>query len=164
MIASNNHHNHNTNITRALSSTSPLNQTYHNSLRKLRNDDRCFHRNNSLMRSFKKINNESFFTTTPNQQIPHHCTIELKTKATSCLHLFNKNSPPIILTTFKKDDLNDYQKRNNEILWRYQFGQCDLNNIIKSTSQCNLNKLCHHHYQQQQQSHMTEEKISKTKP
>lgn len=142
-------------ITRALSSTSPLNHTYHNSLRKVKNDERCFHRNSSLVRSFKRINNESFFTTPHNQQLPHHCTIELKTKATSCLHLFHKNSPPVILTTFKnqQDDPNDQQKAN-EIFWRYQLSQCDLNNKIKASSQCNLNNLrhnYHHHYHHQQQ-------------
>lgn len=155
MTTTNNHQN--VSITRALSSTSPLNHTYHNSLRKLKNDERCFHRNNSLVRSLKRINNESYFTTPHNQQLPHHCTIELKTKATSCLHLFHKNSPPVILTTFKnqQDDSNDQQKANNEILWRYQLSQCDLNKI-KASSQCNLNNLRHNyhhhcHYQPQQQ-------------
>lgn len=111
------------------------------------------------MRSFKRINNESFFNNSPyNQQIPHHCTIELKTKASSCLHLFHKNSPPVILTTFKNQQ-NDQQKANNEILWRYQLSQCDLNSKVKASSQCNLNNLRHnyhhyYHYQQQQQQQL----------
>lgn len=159
-LNNNNHHHQNVSITSALSSTSPLNHTYHHSLRKLKNDERCFHRNNSLIRSFKRINNESYFTTPNNQQTPHHCTIELKTKATSCLHLFHKNSPPVILTTFKnqQDDLNDPQKAKNEILWRYhQLSQCDLNRKIKASSQCNLNNLrnsFHHHYHYQQHPHL----------
>lgn len=117
----------------------------------MRNDEKCFYRNNSLRRSFKKINNDSSF----NHQIPHHCTIELKTKATSCLHLFNKNAP-VILTTFKNQqqmDANDHQQKANEILWRYHLSQCDLSKKIRATSQCNLNILrhnYHHHYQQQQ--------------
>jgi hypothetical protein len=50
--------------------------------------------------------------------------------------------------------MNEQQKGNNEILWRYQLSQCDLNNKIKASSQCNLNNLRynnyhHYHYQQQ---------------
>lgn len=158
MTSGNNHQN--ASITRALSSTSPLNHTYHSSLRKMKTDERCFFRNNSLKRSLKRVNNESPSYFAPHvQQIPHHCTIELKTKATSCLHLFHKNSPPVILTTFKNqkdthvDPCNDQQK-NNEILWRYHLSKCDLNRKIKASSHCNLNNLCHnyHHcYHQQQQ-------------
>lgn len=122
------------------------------------------------MRSFKRINNESFFTTSPhNQQKPHHCTIELKTKASSCLHLFHKNSPPVILTTFKnqQSDPNDQQKANNEILWRYQLSQCDLNSKIKTSSQINLNSLrhnYHHHYHYQQQQLQTTNNSSANEP
>jgi hypothetical protein len=141
----------------------------------MRNDEKfCFYRNNSLKRSFKKINNDSSHT---HQIQPHHCTIELKTKAASCLHLHPSS---VILTTFKNqspqsDDqnhnpqqqqqqfqlqLNHQQqqqqtKASNEILWHYQqLSQCDLVKKIKSSSQCNLNILrhnYHHHYQQQQQ-------------
>lgn len=125
--------NQNVNFNRTFSSASPLN-TYHNSLRKLRNGERMvLFRNNSLKRSFKKINNESYY-----QQHPHHCTIELKTKATSCLHLFNK-TPPMILTTFRNpSEQNDEDdlKKNNEILRRYQF---DISKSRTSHSQCNLN-------------------------
>lgn len=126
--------NQNVNFNRTFSSTSPLN-TYHNSLRKLKNGERMvLFRNNSLKRSFKKMNNESFY-----QPQPHHCTIELKTKATSCLQLFNK-TPPMILTTFRNHspDQNDDDdlKKNNEILRRYQF---DISKSRASHSQCNLN-------------------------
>lgn len=133
----------NANFTRtwSFSSASPLN-TYHNSLRKLKNGERMilFRNNNSLKRSFKKINNESY-----SQQQPHHCTIELKTKASSCLHLFNK-APPVILSTFRnQSDQNDVdQTRNNEILRRYQY---DISKTKTSHSQCNLN-LVHHNYNQ----------------
>lgn len=157
----NNHQN--SSISTALSSTTPLNHTYHNSLRKMKNDERCFFRNNSLKRSFKRINNESPSFFTPHiQQMPHHCTIELKTKATSCLHLFHKNSPPVILTTFKNQkDMNDPndQPKNNEILWRYHLSKCDLNRKIAS-SHCNLNNLCHnyhHFYHQQKQQQQTQQ-------
>lgn len=122
--------NHNANFTRTYSSTSPLNATYHNSLRKLKNGERMIlFRNNSLKRSFKKINNESLYPQ------PHHCTIELKPKASSCLHLFNK-TPPLVLTTFRNqsDHHQDDQSKNNEmILWRYQ------HDISKTNSHCNLN-------------------------
>lgn len=131
--------NQSSNFTRTLSSTSPLN-TYHNSLRKLKNGERMIlFRNNSLKRSFKKINNESYY------QPPHHCTIELKTKASSCLHLFNK-TPPVILTTFRNqsDQNDDDQEKNNEILWRYQY---DISKSKTSHSQCNLNN-AHHNYNQ----------------
>lgn len=137
--------NQSVNFTRTLSATSPLNN-YHNSLRKLKNDERYCYRTNSLKRSFKKINNETTFN---HQTTPHHCTIQLKTKATSCLHLFNKNTP-IILTTFKnhkQSDIND-QKRTNEFLWHYQLSQCNLNKKFKTSSQCNLNIL-HHNYHHQ---------------
>jgi hypothetical protein len=127
----------NTNFTRTFSSTSPLN-TYHNSLRKLKNGERMIlFRTNSLKRSFKKINNESYY-----QQNPHHCTIELKTKASSCLHLFNK-TPPVILTTFRNQQSSDDQQKNNELLWRYQY---DISKTKTSHSQCNLN--VRHNYNQ----------------
>lgn len=108
----------------------------------MRNDDKCLCRNNSLRRSFKKINNDSPY----NHHIPHHCTIELKTKASSCVHLFHKNAP-VLLTTFKNQNQNDQQKRN-EILWHYQLSQYDLGKNIKASSQCNLNVFrhnCPHH-------------------
>jgi hypothetical protein len=168
LTTSNNHQN--VSITRVLSSSSPLNHTYHNSLRRIKNDERCFFRNNSLKRSLR-INNDSSSYFTPHvQQMPHHCTIELKTKASSCLHLFHKNSPPVLLTTFKNpSDVNDPndQQKNNEILWRYHLSQCDLNRKIKASSQCNLNNLCHnyhhcyHRQQPQQQSiHSNNNKIN----
>lgn len=135
-IAAVNNHTH-ANFTRTLSSASPLN-TYHNSLRKLKNGERMIlFRNNSLRRSFKKINNESSYY----QQHPHHCTIELKTKASSCLHLFNR-TPPVILTTFRNQDDD---QRNNELLWRYQH---DISKTKTSHSQCNLNNIRHCNYNQ----------------
>lgn len=137
--------NHNVSFNRALSLASPLN-TYHNSLCKLKNGERMimFRNNNSLKRSCKKINNESYF-----QQQPHHCTIELKTKAASCLHLFNK-APPVILSTFRnqsdQNDDDDDQKKNSEILRRYQYdisktriSQCNLNNVQHNYNQVNNN-------------------------
>lgn len=131
----------NQNFTRTFSSASPLN-TYHNSLRKLKNGERMIlFRNNSLKRSFKKINNESYY-----QQHPHHCTIELKPKASSCLHLFNK-TPPIVLTTFQNQQQHngdDQQKNNNELLWRYQY---DISKAKASHSQCNLNNVCYNYHQ-----------------
>jgi hypothetical protein len=129
--------NHNANFTRTFSSASPLN-TYHNSLRKLKNGERMIlFRNNSLKRSFKNNNNESYY-----QQNPHHCTIELKTKASSCLHLFNK-APPVILTTFRNQQSNDDQQ--NELLWRYQY---DISKKLQtSSSQCNLNNVRHNYNQ-----------------
>lgn len=141
--AANATNNQNVNFNRNFSSASPLN-TYHNSLRKLKNGERMvLFRNNSLKRSFKKVNNEPYY-----QPQPHHCTIELKTKATSCLHLFNK-TPPMILTTFRnhsdKND-NDDRKKNNEILRRYQF---DISKSRTSLSQCNLNHASvQHNYNQ----------------
>lgn len=128
--------NQNANFTRTLSSASPLN-SYHNSLRKLKNGERMIlFRNNSLKRSFKKINNEVYY------QHPHHCTIELKTKAASCLHLFNK-TPPVILSTFRNEashngEDDDVHQKNNEILWRYQY---DISKTKMSHSQCNLNNV-----------------------
>jgi len=151
LVTSTNNQNANI-ITRALSSTSPLN-AYHNSLRKMRNDEKCLCRNSSLRRSFKKINNDS----PCNHHIPHHCTIELKTKASSCLHLFHKNAP-VILTTFKNQQQND-QQNHNEILWRYQLSQYDLSKNIKASSQCNLNVFRHnyhphHHHQHEMIAHV----------
>lgn len=136
--------NHQANFNRALSSTSPLN-TYHNSLRRLKNGERMIlFRNNSLKRSFKKINNEMYY------QHPHHCTIELKTKASSCLHLFNR-TPPVILTTFRNhqanrdgDNADDLDQRNSELLWRYQH---ELSKAKMSHSQCNLNNVRHNYSQ-----------------
>lgn len=95
-------------------------------------------------------------------QNPHHCTIELKTKASSCLHLFNR-APPVILTTFRNqssradegdddDNNNDdndpqqQQQRNSELLWRYQH---ELRKAKMSHSQCNLNNSRHHNYSSQ---------------
>lgn len=115
----------------------------------MRNDERCLCRANSLRRSFKKINNDSPCS----HHIPHHCTIELKTKASSCLHLFHKNAP-VILTTFKNQQHNDQQK-HNEILWRYQLSQYDLSKNIKASSQCNLNVL-RHNYHPHHHSHQHE--------
>ena len=98
-------------------------------------------RNNSLKRSFKKINNESYY-----QQNPHHCTIELKTKASSCLHLFNK-TPPVILSTFRNQQSSDDEQKNNELLWRYQYKQDDISKTKTSHSQCNLNNVRHNYNQ-----------------
>ncbi|CRK95896.1 CLUMA_CG009342, isoform A [Clunio marinus] len=126
--------NHNSNFV----FTSPL-HTHHNSLHRLKNGERMIlFRNNSLKRSFKKINNEVLYTN------PHHCTIELKTKASSCLHLFNK-SPPVTLTTFSRGNHSngDDQQKNNEILWRYQY---DISKAKTSHSQCNLNNIHCHNY------------------
>ena len=132
--------NQNSNFTRTFSSVSPLN-TYHNSLRKLKNGERMIlFRNNSLKRSFKKVNNESpsYFQQHPP---PHHCTIELKTKASSCLHLFNK-TPPVVLTTFRQSENDDDQEeKNNEILWRYQQNLHEISKTKASHSHCNLNNL-----------------------
>lgn len=131
-------HNNNANFTRTLSSASPLN-TYHNSLRKLKNGERMIlFRNNSLKRSFKKVNNESSYFPHPH---PHHCTIELKTKAASCLHLFNK-TPPVILTTFRNQE---DEEQNSELLWRYQY---DISKA-QMASQCNLNNARHSCHQAQ---------------
>lgn len=121
-----------THFSRTLSSSSPLN-SYHNPRRAHKACERMIlFRNHSLKRSLKKISNESYFT------YPHHCTIELKTKAASCLHLLNKTQP-VVLSTFRNqsdqgDD--DDQKKNNELLWRYQF---DISKKNTSHSQCNLN-------------------------
>lgn len=150
--------NQNANITRTLSSASPLN-TYHNSLRKMRNDDKCFCRSNSLKRSFKKINNDS--PCNHHQITPHHCTIELKTKATSCLHLFHKNAPPVILTTFKNQqqiNSNDRQK-TNEFLWRYHLSQCDLSKKLKASSHLNILHHNYHHQHQHQHQHQTQHEM-----
>lgn len=125
--------NQNTNF----SSASPLN-TNHNSLRRLKSGERMIlFRSNSLKRSFKKINNEALY------QNPHHCTIELRTKASSCLHLFNK-APPVTLTTFRNQSNHndDDQQKNNEILWRYQY---DISKTRTSHSQCNLNNIRHNY-------------------
>lgn len=129
----------NSNFTRTLSSTSPLNTYQHNSLRALKTCERMIlFRNNSLKRSFKKINNESYF---PH---PHHCTIELKTKAASCLHLLpHHKTPPVVLSTFRnQSDNEDDQQKNNELLWRYQY---DISKTNASHSQCNLNNVRHSH-------------------
>lgn len=140
-VAAANVNNQNSNFTRTYSSTSPLN-TYHNSLRKLKNGERMIlFRNNSLKRSFKKINNND----SPSAYFaphPHHCTIELKTKASSCLHLFHK-TPPMVLTTFRNQSdhehgVDDHHNKNNEILWRYQY---DMSRAKASHSQCNLNNV-----------------------
>lgn len=153
--AANNH-----NINRTLSLTSPLN-SYHNSLCKLKNGERMilFRNNNSLKRSFKKVNNESSLYS---YQYPHDCTIELKTKASSCLHLFNK-TPPLTLTTFRNQSDQsdgDDQKKNNEILWRYQY---DISKTKTSHSQCNLNNVQHNYNQVTNNSNnmiMTETKFN----
>lgn len=111
-------------------------------------------RNNSLKRSFKKINNESYY-----QQNPHHCTIELKTKASSCLHLFNK-TPPVTLTTFRNQQSNDDQQKNNKLLWRYQY---DISKTNTSHSQCNLNNIRHNYNQVNNNANnmiMTESKLN----
>jgi hypothetical protein len=136
--------NQSSNFNRTLSSASPLN-TYHNSLTKLRNGEKIFFRNNSLKRSFKKINNDSSTAAIH----PHDCTIELKTKATSCLHLFHR-TPPVVLSTFKNNssqpppDADADHKQKEKILWHYIDKNIDIKK--KTSSQCNLNNMCHNYH------------------
>ena len=130
--------NNNANSMRTMSSTLPP-DSYHSSLRKLKNGERMIlFRNNSLKRSFKKVNNDSSYFPHNN---PHHCTIELKTKAASCLHLFNK-TPPMILSTFRNQEgQNEDDQQNNELLWQYQY---DISKAkLAAHSQCNLNNTRH---------------------
>jgi hypothetical protein len=72
-------------------------------------------RNNNSLKRLGKIHNETHF----HNHHQHHCTIELRNKAASCIHLFHKPSP-VTLTTFGNQFTKNGQQNENSHFWKYQ--------------------------------------------